>query len=121
MPDAVLGVPVQQTGPGYTFDPYKDEGGECDDIISRTLLKYTGMSCGLFSTWRERHIAISGVWAGLRAAQFADIPDCPPMWMDEVQYYRGMAMIANVIKIYGFGAAAALFGAFVGLKQTGVI
>lgn len=120
MPDNVMGVPIQQTGPGYTVDPYKDEGGECDDAIAKFFARFSGPG-GMFSTWRERHIAISGVWAGLRAAQFADIPDCPPLWMDEVQYYRGMAMIANVVKIYGFSAAATLFGTLVALVSSGVI
>ena len=119
MSDAVIGVSVQ-TGPGYTTDPYKDEGGECDDAISRFFARWTGPG-GLLSTWRERHIAIAGVWAGLRAAQFADIPDCPPLWYDEIQYYRGAALISNVAKIYGTSAVATLTGAFVALKTTGIL
>jgi hypothetical protein len=106
--------------PGYNYDPYKDEGGEVDDFLSKILNKYTGAG-GLLSTWRERHIAISGIWAGLRAAQFADIPDCPPLWMDEVQYYRGAALISNVAKIYGTSAIATLTGAFIALKTAGII
>jgi hypothetical protein len=106
--------------PGYNYDPYKGEEGECDDFISKFFNRYTGAG-GLLSTWRERHIAIAGVWAGLRAAQFADIPECPPMWMDEVQYYRGAALISNVAKIYGTSAVATLTGAFVALKTTGMI
>lgn len=106
--------------PGYNYDPYKDEGGECDDFISKFFNKYTGAG-GLLSTWRERHIVIAGIWAGLRAPQFADIPECPPLWMDEVQYYRGAALISNVLKIYGTSAAATLIGTFVTLKQIGVI
>lgn len=106
--------------PGYNYDPYKEEGGECSDFISMILNKYTGAG-GLFSTWRERHIAIAGVWAGLRAPQFADIPECPPLWMDEVQYYRGAALISNVAKIYGTSAVATLIGGAVALKQLGLL
>jgi hypothetical protein len=106
--------------PGTNYDPYKDEGGETDDVISQFFAKFTGPG-GMFSTWRERHIAISGVWAGLRAPQFADIPECPPLWMDEAQYYRGAAMIANVVKIYGTSALASLAGMIVALKTTGAI
>ena len=83
--------------PGYNFDPYKYENGEVEDGISLFFVKWTGPG-GLFSTWRERHIAIAGAWAGLRAGTFADIPECPPLWMDEIQYYRGAAMVFNVIK-----------------------
>ena len=111
---------TEQTGPGFTEDPYKDEHAECDDFISKIFEPYTGKG-GLFSTWRERHIAISGIWAGLKAAQFADIPDCPPLWSDEIQYYRGAAMISNVIKIYGTSAGATLVGVIGGLKATGIL
>jgi len=119
MPDPASIPP--NPNPGYNYDPYKDEGWECDDLYTKFIMKYTGTTGGLFSTWRERHIAIAGLWAGLRAAQFADIPECPPLWMDELQYYRGMALISNVIKIYGTSAAATLAGVLIALKQMGVI
>jgi hypothetical protein len=41
--------------------------------------------------------------------------------MDEAQYYRGAAMIANVVKIYGTSALATLAGMIVALKTTGAI
>lgn len=82
---------------GYTFDPYKDEGAECDDIISHLFEPMTGRG-GLFSTWRERHIAIAGASAGFRAGTFSNVPDCPPLWQDEAQYFNGMAMVINVVK-----------------------
>ena len=107
-------------GVGYTIDPYKDEGGECDDFISKFFERWTGKA-GLFSTWRERHIAIQGVWAGLRAAQFADIPDTPPLWRDEDQYYKGAAIISNVAKIYGTSAVATASGILIALKGAGAI
>lgn len=108
--------------PGYNYDPYDspEERAECNDIISKALDRVTGPG-GLLSTYRERHISIAGVWAGVRAAQFADIPDCPPLWMDEVQYYRGMALISNVIKIYGTSAMATLVGGAIALQQAGVL
>jgi hypothetical protein len=116
MPDPIPSDPK----PGFNYDPYKDEGGEVEDGITLLLLKWTGKG-GLFSTWRERHIAISGVWAGLRAAQFADIPECPPLWMDEVQYYRGAALISNVAKIYGTSAVATATGIYLTLHTAGIV
>ena len=116
MTDQIPANPV----PGVTFDPYKEEGGELDDAIAKFFAQWTGAG-GLFSTWRERHIAIAGVWAGLRAPQFADIPECPPLWMDEVQYYRGAAIISNVIKIYGTSAVATICGMIIALKSSGAL
>lgn len=120
-PRPVIEVMPAGTGPGYTTDPYNtpEEHAECDDAISKFTAQWTGPG-GLLSTWRERHIAINGIWAGLRAPQFADIPDCPPLWVDEVQYYRGAALISNVAKIYGTSALATLAGGYVALKAAGV-
>jgi hypothetical protein len=95
---------AEQTGPGYTTDPFKDEGGECDDAISRAFAKITGPG-GLWSTWRERHITIEAVKAGLKAKVLENVPDCPPLWQDECQYW-GAAMAANVAKIIFYAAVA---------------
>lgn len=92
-------------------DPY-DSPGERAEIFSN----YNG----LFSTWREIHISIRAVAAGLRAPQLGQVPECPAMWKDEGQYWDGCAMIANVAKIYGSASIATLMGAVVALKLGGL-
>jgi hypothetical protein len=76
---------------------------------------------GFCSTYREWHIFLAGIWAGLRAAQFADIPECPDYWMDEMQYYRGGAILANVSKIYGTSAAATVAGIYLWANSSGIL
>ena len=97
--------------PGKDYDPY-DTGSERAEgffvgVLFGKILSIIGAKFGIptlddpsgfMSTYREWHISLAGVWAGLRAGTFADIPDCPPLWMDELQYYRGAAAFANVIK-----------------------
>jgi len=112
MPDAPL------NRPGYEFDPYKDEGGEVEDSISQATEKYVGKG-GILSTWRERHIALAGVWAGLRAGTFSDIPECPPLWMDEIQYYHTAAMVFNVLKCQWPTVAVVI--AALGAKYFGIV
>lgn len=95
--------------------------------IANMVLKAFGLSDpeGFCSTYREWHIFLAGIWAGLKAAQFADIPECPPMWEDEQQYYKGGAIASNVAKIYGTAGGASLIGALSGiwlwLNSSGVL
>jgi hypothetical protein len=117
MPEA---VPAQKTGPGWTTDPYADEGGECDDLISKITAKFTGKG-GTWSTWRERHISIEGICDGLRAGTLSDVPKCPPLWYDEAQYYDGCAMIANVVKCQWPGILTTLAGVIAAAKIAGII
>jgi len=109
----------EPTGPGYTTDPYKDEGGECDDPISKLFAKVSGPG-GLFSTWRERHIAIMGAAAGWRAGTLSPVPTCPPLWQDECQYFDGCAMLANVLKCQWPGVSAFIV-ALLGAVASGII
>ncbi len=94
------------------IDPY-DYPSERAEIFKG----YTGP----FSTYREVHISINAIAAGLRAGQLEQVPPCPEMWLDERQYWEGCAMIANVAKIYGFAGGASLLGAFAALKSMGVL
>lgn len=97
--------------PGYDFDPYDTLGERAEGffvgVLFGKLVGWVGRAVGFptlsdpngfLSTYREWHISLAGAWAGLRAGTFADIPECPPMWTDEIQYYRGFAAFANVIK-----------------------
>ena len=119
MPEEVLGVPVLHR-PGYEFDPYRDESGEVEDGFTFLFVKWTGKG-GLFSTWRERHIGIAGIVAGLKAGTLENVPDCPPLWADECQYFNGCAMIANVLKCQWPGIIATVTAGIAALKMTGVI
>jgi len=114
VPDASV-----QTGPGYTEDPYEDEGGECDDPISRLFAKVSGPG-GLFSTWRERHIGIAGATAGWRAGTTSLDGKCPPLWADEMQYYEGMWMLFNILKCQWPSLVAGIT-ALTGLLASGII
>ena len=90
VPDAVI-----QTGPGYDNDPYAGETGE--DFFMGKLFWFTGKD-GFCSTAREWHIFLAGITAGLKAKTLENVPDCPPLWVDEMQYFNTPAMIVNVIK-----------------------
>ncbi len=104
-------VRAEITGPGYTEDPYNTPGEKVEGFFVGKLVgstlgwigRHVGIPTlddpsGFLSTYREWHISMAGVWAGLRAGTFADIPECPPLWQDELQYYRGFAAFANVVK-----------------------
>ncbi len=110
---------TEPTGPGYTTDPYKDEGAECDDMISKLFEPVSGKG-GLFSTWRERHIGIAGASAGYRTGTMENVPECPPLWQDECQYFNGMAMLVNVAKCQ-WPAVVAGLTALAGLVGAGVL
>lgn len=113
---------VGKTGPGYTVDPYAGETAETFflwKLIIWLVLKMTGIRLeegGFCSTYREWHIGMEGAWAGIRAPQLADIPECPPLWADEALYYKGFAIVFNVGKIYGSAGAATLAGTLATLK-----
>lgn len=111
---------TEPTGAGYTVDPYKDEGAEVDDVISKLFEPISGKG-GILSTWRERHIAIAGACDGLKAGTLADIPKCPPLWVDEAQYYEGFAAIFNVAKSQWPGIVGSLSGVAIYLKFAGIV
>jgi hypothetical protein len=110
-----------------TKDPYdspeeRAEGCFVGKIVTLLLASF-GLKDqdGFCSTYREWHIFWAGIWAGARAAQFADIPECPEYWIDEMQYYRGGAILANVAKIYGTSALATIAGIWVWANQSGLL
>lgn len=117
----------ERAGVGYTVDPYDtpEERAECEDAIT-SLFAFTGKH-GTFSTWRERHISILAFKAGLKAGSLEQVPECPPMFLDEQQYWDGVAMGANVGKIVSYSVAATIttilgiITTYLALKQTGVI
>jgi hypothetical protein len=107
---------------GYEYDTY-DDPSEREEVfflwklIMWAFAKFFGIKLpegGYCSTYREWHISWEGIWAGIKAPQLADIPECPPRWMDETLYYRGHATVANVLKIYGFAGVAGAFGTVTG-------
>lgn len=84
-------------GPGYTFDPYKDEG-EAKFFLGALIGRLTGDPDGFLSTYREWHIFVAAIVAGLKAGTLNEVPSCPPLWEDETQYWGPPAMFANVLK-----------------------
>jgi len=109
-----------QTGPGYAEDPYDSPGERAEGFfIGNIISKFTGESDGFCSTYREWHIFLAAVTTGLRAKTFENVPECPPLWKDERQYWDMPAMIANVIKCQWPGVVAVI-GGLAGLKIAGI-
>lgn len=109
-PPAVSAVPAGR--PGYDFDPYDSPGERAEGMfIGRMIGKVTGESGGFCSTYREWHILLAGVSAGFRSPILGQVPECPPLWQDEAQYFNSAAMVANVIKCQAPTAALVLAGA----------
>jgi hypothetical protein len=103
-------------------DPYDTPGERAEGFfVGKIIGKFTGETDGFCSTYREWHILLAGIWAGMKAAQFADIPECPEYWADEAQYYHGGALVSNVAKIYGTSAGATLAGVFLWLNSSGLL
>ena len=118
--------------PGHDYDPYDTPGERAEGffvgILFGKALGFIGRKLGIatlddpsgfMSTYREWHISLAGAWAGLRAGTFADIPECPPLWQDEIQYYRGFAAAFNVLKCQWPTVAAVIMG-YGGLKVAGI-
>lgn len=122
--------PAVQTGrPGYDYDPYDSPGERAEGFFVGALfgkaLSWIGPRIGIatlddpsgfLSTYREWHISIQGLYAGFRAKTFGDVPECPPLWSDESQYFEGFAMFANVVKCQ-WPTVAVLIGA----KLSGIV
>lgn len=117
-----MATETPHTGPGYTEDPYDSpsERAECDDLITKLISKIGFGPGGPFSTWRERHIGIAGASAGWRAGTTSLEGKCPPLWVDEMQYYEGMWMIANLIKCQ-WPSVVAVCTALIGAIASGVV
>jgi len=115
-------TPVENPLPQHSLmiinpdDPYDipEERAEANDFIYNTFCKWSG-SCGLFSTWRERHITLRGFRSGFGTSLFAKFTDCPKMWEDEGQYYEFGQEVGYVFKV-GFQIGAVFVA-----TQLGVI
>jgi hypothetical protein len=122
---AIETVSVTQTGPGYTEDPYDTPGERAEGFfvgkIANFFLSRMGLSepDGFCSTSREWHIMLAGITAGLKAGTLSAVPECPPKWTDEKQYWDMPAMIANVLKCQ-WPSVVVLVGGFFTLKQAGI-
>lgn len=119
-------MPEQQTGPGYTEDPYDSPGERAEGMfvgkIINMVLKPFGLDdpAGFCSTYREWHILLAGIVAGLKAGTLEQVPDCPPLWKDEMQYFNTPAMVANVLKCQ-WPSLVAMIGTLTALKTAGVV
>jgi hypothetical protein len=97
--------------PGYDYDPYDTPGERAEGMfIGKWIGKITGNPDGFCSTHREWHILLAGISAGLKAGTLSQVPDCPPLWMDEMQYFNDPAMIANVVKCQWPGVVTVIGG-----------
>lgn len=97
--EKVYGVPVTAKGkPGYDFDDYNTPEEHAEIFVWKGKVIWDGA----FSTYREIHISIRALYAGLKAGSLSAVPDCPPLWEDEGQYWT-IAMLANVAKILVYG------------------
>jgi len=104
-------------GNGYTYDLYAGEEN-APFFIGTFIGKITGNEGGFISNYREWHILLKAVWAGARAPTLENVPDCPPLWLDEEQYWNTPAMIVNVIKCQW--PSIAVFLAGLGTKSLGL-
>ena len=92
-------IVVTITGPGYTTDPFNTPEERAEGFFVGAFVgKFTGEKDGFLSTYREWHILLAGISAGARAKTLENVPECPPLWADEMQYFNIPAMVVNVIK-----------------------
>jgi len=70
-------------------DPDEGQGDiECNDEISKILIKFTGIG-GTFSTWSERHAFIFAAQIGyLHVKSSADVPPVPSFYLKEAHYWN---------------------------------
>jgi hypothetical protein len=106
---------------GYDYDPYDSPGEKVEGFFLGTIIgKLTGETDGFISTYREWHIFLQGMYAGFRAPTFGAVPECPPLWGDESQYFNSAAMVCNVIKCQ-WPTVVAVIGAIVFGTYTDII
>jgi hypothetical protein len=111
---------------GYDYDPYDTPGERAEGMFIGNLLgKFTGETDGFCSTYREWHIFVRGMYAGFRGPTMGAVPECPPLWRDEAQYFEGAAMATNVIKCQWptvvAGIAAVGLGTYTGIIPAGTL
>jgi hypothetical protein len=113
-------APAATGRPGYEYDPYDSPGERAEGMFVGTLIgKFTRETDGFCSTYREWHIFLAGISAGFRSPILGQVPDCPPLWQDEAQYFNTAAMVTNVIKCQAPTVLLLLAGA--GAKVAGVL
>lgn len=100
-------------------DPYNIPG-ERSEIGTPVIFAWSGKD-GLFSTWRERHIFLRGIYAGLRLGILDKLPNCPVFWNDEGQYWEGGCEIGYAVRIAFLVALVNTAGGLAVLKTSGVI
>lgn len=54
---------------------------------------------GLFSTMREIHIGIRGLFSGFKTLNPNNLASCPEEWKDEGQYWDGMSVVGWCLKV----------------------
>lgn len=122
-PTPAYSTPVATTvtgRPGYEYDPYDSPGERAEGMFVGTFIgRFTGETDGFCSTYREWHIFLAGISAGFKAPTLGQVPDCPPLWQDEAQYFNTPAMVANVVKCQWPTVAAVIMG-YGGLKVAGI-
>jgi hypothetical protein len=106
--------------PGYDYDPHDSPGERAEGFfVGKLIGKFTGETDGFCSTSREWHIFLAGISAGLRAGTLEQVPECPPLWQDEMQYFNTPAMVANVVKCQWPGIVTVL-GGIAALNVAGI-
>lgn len=82
-------------------DPDEGQGEvECDDMVAKLLVKFTGFG-GTFSTWHERHAFIIFCGIGYNdVTSSADVPPIPEFFLTEMAYcYTGLSMGRGTKKV----------------------
>ena len=118
----IRGFPLSATKPtdveGVDFDPYDTPEEHAEIFVVRGRVLWDGN----LSTYREIHLAIRGIIAGLRCGTYEDLPKCPVLWSDEGQYYEGYGAIFYDLKR---GSQGGIIGGIItlaaALKALGII
>ena len=100
-------------------DPY-DTPDERAEVGTPALFAWSGKD-GLFSTWRERHVFLRGLYQGLRLGVLDKLPACPAEWEDEGQYWEGGCEIGYALRIGSLVALVNTAGGLAVLKLAGVL
>lgn len=88
---------ILMKGNGYEFDTFAGEEN-APFFLGTIIGNITGDSGGFISNYREWHILLSAIVEGFKTKTLGNIPDCPPLWVDEQQYWDVPCMVSNVIK-----------------------
>jgi hypothetical protein len=100
-------------------DPY-DTPEERAELGVPLIFAWSGRD-GLFSTWRERHVFLRGLYQGLRLGVLDKLPECPACWNDEGQYWEGGVETGYAIRLGILVTLVNTAGGLAVLKLAGVI